>query len=109
MEEGAPAVLRVVGGEYLVAAERHRKRQRSSGETLGITSDIRQGGGLLAGEHGSRPAPAGHHLVRDEQHAVGRADPPQLCEHRGRVHEHAAGAEHQRLDDECRCESPAAV
>ena len=49
-----------------------------------------------------RPQP-GHHLVGDEERRRGRlANAPHLGEHGGRVGQHAAGAEDQRLDDERR-------
>ena len=50
----------------------------------------------------SGAAPPRHHFVGDKQNTVGVADPLHLREHPGRIDQHAAGAEDQRLDDQRR-------
>src|SRR3984957_11739688 len=102
MKERAGAVLRKMRVENLGAAERHRKRQRPTGETFRIAGDIGRHVGLLAGEQRPGAAPAGHYLVGYEQNIRRFADPFHLLEHPGRIHQHPARAQDQRLHDK-RC------
>ena len=62
--------------------------------------DVRHHAGGLAGEQAAGAAEAGEDFVEDQQQlvAVGRLAQP--VQHRGVVEAHAAGALHQRLDDD---------
>ena len=88
--------------EDIGAAKCHRQRQRTAGQTLGVTSDIGRHVSLFAGEARSRAAPACHHFVGDQQNAMNFAYPFHLGEHPSRIDQHAAGAEDQRLNDQRR-------
>ena len=82
MEERLGAVRGAMRLENLRRAERHRQRQRAAGDALGKAEDVGRDAGLgcrrtaLAGA-----APAGHHLVGDEQGSVRRGDTLQLAQH----------------------------
>ena len=56
----------------------------------------------LAREHRPGAAEAGEDLVEDEQHLVTVGEAPQPAQRVGIVEPHAAGALHQRLDDDPR-------
>ena len=74
MEEGLAPVLRPMRGKDLLAAQRHRQRQLAAGYALGQAQDIRHDPGMVAGQKPPGAAPAGHHLIGDQQHAVADAD-----------------------------------
>ena len=86
--------------EYRFAAQRHRERHRAAGEAFRQADDIGDHPRLVAGEARAGAAPAGHHLVGDEEDAVRRTNAAHFGEHPRRIDQHAAGAEDQRFDDE---------
>ena len=92
-------VERVVDG---VGGQHHGQRQVAAGEALGQAQVVRPDAGLLAGEHRAGAPEADGDLVGDEMHAVTVAGFAQQFEVHRVVHAHAAGALHQRLDDDRR-------
>ena len=80
--------------------DRGGERQRAAGQRLGQRHDIRHDAGLLEREHRAGAAEAGEDLVEDQQKLVTVCQRAQSLEHARIVKAHAAGALHQRLDDD---------
>src|SRR3546814_8764904 len=78
-------------------AQRHRERERAAGQTFGETDDIVNDDGLVASEARAGAAPAGYHLVGDEEGAVASADCAHLGEHPCGLEEHPSGAAHEQF------------
>ena len=85
--------------EHFFRRDGRRQRQRAAGERLRQRDDVGRDAGRLAGEHRAGAAEAGEHLVEDQQHVVFVGERAQALEHGCVVEFHAAGALHQRLDD----------
>ncbi len=102
MKEHARAVRRQMRLENLPLAEGCGQRDRASRQALGEAHDIGRNAGLLAGEQRSGPPEASHHLIGNEQHAIGLADALQLSENASAINEHAPGAKNDRLQEERR-------
>ncbi len=107
MKNRARAIVRKMRVENLPAAHRHGERQRAAREALGVAGDVRDNFRLFTGEQRSGSAKAGHHLVRDEQHAMARANILHFAQSRRRIDHHAARAQNQRLRDKGRRAIPA--
>ena len=69
---------------------------------LDSADDVRDDARRLAGEQRPGAAEAGEHLVEDQQQAMPVGERAQLPQHIRRMKDHAAGALHQRLDDDRR-------
>ncbi len=92
----------------ITAAERDRKRHRSSRQTFGITGDVRDHAGLFAGKQAAGSAPSRHDFIGNEKNAVGLANPLHLGKNRRRIDQHPARTQDQRLDDKRRDSAAAA-
>ena len=90
-------VLEVVGDLGCGGAEAERNIGR--GDALGGDEDVGLHVPVIDGEPLAGAAPAGHHFVGDQQHAVAIADFAQAREVLGRRNEDAVGAD-DRLDDD---------
>jgi len=91
-----------MGLVYGIARGGRGERDHASGQALGHAQYVRFDTGLFAGKDGPGTAPAGHHLVGDEQHVMLAADLRHFCQQGGTVHPHPAGTENQGFDDQCR-------
>ena len=100
MHQRVRRVIGPEGVEYPVAGDRGGQRQRAAGQRLGQGDDVGTRAGLFIGEHRASAAEAGEYLVVDQQQAVAVGQPAQAAQHLGIVHQHAAGALHQRLDQD---------
>ena len=99
--EEAPVVL-VAAEETLVQSlggERRGEREVAAGDPFADAHQVRDDVLVLAGEHPAGPPEAGGDLVADEQHAVLVAQFADSAQVAVRLHEHAGGALHERLDD----------
>ena len=74
------------------------ERHVTAGETLGQREEIGHRPLLLEGEHPAGASEAGHHLVRDEEHAVAIAPAADRGEKTARPRPHAGGALDEGLD-----------
>ena len=88
--------------ERRAAGDGDRQRKRSARQPLRQAEDVRHDIGLLACQQCACPAKPDHHLIRDEQDVVMRADAPHLGEEIRGLDEHAARGEDQGLDDKRR-------
>ena len=79
--------------------QRRRQRQDAAGERLCCTKKIGYDAGRLMRPERAGAAAAGHHLVGDEEDAVPMRDLDDLPQRVRRVHAHAAGPLHERLQD----------
>ena len=86
--------------EHLFARDRCGQRQRAAGQRLGQRDDVRNDARVLEGEHRAGAAEAGKDLVEDQQQLVAVGGGAQRAQHFRVVKAHAAGALHQRLDDD---------
>ena len=84
----------------LAARHRRGKRQGAAGQRLRQRHDVGRNAGRLAGEQVAGAAEAGEDLVEDQQQVVAIGRRAQAPQHRRLVEQHAAGALHQRLDDD---------
>jgi hypothetical protein len=102
MEQHPRPVGRKMGLVDRLTRQGHGKRQAAPGQALGKAEDIGPYPGVLAGKQRAGAAPAGQHLVRDQQHAMGGTDGCSRAEHRRRIKAHATRPQQQRFDDERR-------
>ena len=85
-----------------LARQHHGHRQVAGGQAFREAKKIRGDVRLLAGEQRPGAPEANRDLIGDQVHAMavaGRARPAQVI---GVIHAHAAGALHQRLEDQRR-------
>ncbi len=100
VQEGALARIVQEGLVHRARGQHRRHRQEAAGQALGQAEEIRRDGGLLAGEQGARAAEANGDLICDQVRTVRVADLAGAAQVGRMEHAHAAGALHQRLEDQ---------
>ena len=89
-------------GGHRIGAERRRHREVPPGERLAEAEDVGGDAGVLAREERAGAAEPGGDLVGDEQDVVLIAERSHRGQVAGRVEVHAAGALHDRFEDDGR-------
>ena len=85
----------------LLRAQRDGEWHRSSGQAFGEAHNVGLHVRPLACEERARPAPARHHFVGDEEHAIGLAHALHLGQNVRRIRQHATCTQYERFNNEC--------